>query len=105
MPFSDIFHENNKYKPHSNAKVFSHIEGEWTESLRCDDEIYWHVNEYDVLPMRRMKYILPSDSINREDLKYFINNDEKLAQEIKENFEQLQRDDRKLREKFNKKKL
>jgi hypothetical protein len=51
-----------------------------------------------------MNFILPSDSIFREDLKNLINDDERLAQEIKERYEESQRDDRKLREKFIKKK-
>jgi hypothetical protein len=70
--------------------------------MRCDDEPYWNVDDYELIPMRKVNLTLPSDSSLREDLKYFINNEEHISQEIKEKYEQIQRDDRKLREKYRK---
>jgi hypothetical protein len=70
--------------------------------MRCDDENYWNVNNYEIIPMRKLNYTLPSDSSLREDIKYFIADEEEKAQEIKEKYEQIQRDDRKLRDKYSK---
>lgn len=70
--------------------------------MRCDDENYWDVNDYEIIPMRKLNYTLPSDSSLREDIKYFIADEEEKAQEIKEKYEQIQRDDRKLRDKYSK---
>ena len=47
-----------------------------------------------------MDFTLPSDSTFREDVKLFKEGKETEAQTIKENYEQVQRDDRKLREKY-----
>lgn len=49
-----------------------------------------------------MDYVLPSDSSKRDDLIKFVNGDETEAQAIKEKYEDIQRNDRKLREKNNK---
>jgi Na+/phosphate symporter len=45
-----------------------------------------------------MEYTLPSDSTYREDLNFFLKDDEENAQIMKEKMEELQRADRKLRE-------
>jgi hypothetical protein len=44
--------------------------------------------------------VLPSDSSFREDLNLFINGNETEAQSIKEKYEDVQRNDRNLREKY-----
>ena len=48
----------------------------------------------------KMENTLQSDSWNRDDLKDFIKGDEESAQKNKEKLEEIQRGDRKLREKY-----
>lgn len=48
--------------------------------------------------MYQTSYILPSDSKYRTDLSEYIKNNDKLAQENKDKLEDIQRQDRKLRE-------
>ncbi len=50
------------------------------------------------MPIFQNKIILPSDSSFRSDLQALIENDEAKAQILKEELEELQRNDRKLRE-------
>jgi hypothetical protein len=49
-----------------------------------------------------MEYTLPSDSTFREDLNFFLKDDEENAQIMKEKMEERQRTDRKLREPYSK---
>lgn len=56
-----------------------------------------------MLPIFRNKVTLPSDSHYRKDLSALLENDEAKAQIFKEEIEELQRNDRKLREEFHKK--
>jgi hypothetical protein len=52
--------------------------------------------------MYKQYFTLPSDSSLREDLNFFIKDDETNAQLYKEKYEQVQRNDRELRLKFQK---
>lgn len=87
-----------------NTKSYTKIAGRWTQSVTFDKKEYWKQGEYDLLPMMKMKYTLPSDSWNREDLIEFIKGNEETAQQNKEKLEEIQRNDRKLREKWKKEK-
>ena len=58
------------------AKCLCKIEGEWTSSIRFDDEEYWDIEEYKLIQMYHNGYILPSDSSLRKDLICLINNEE-----------------------------
>ncbi len=53
-------------------------------------------------PLAKMDYFLPSDSILREDLNYFLEGKETESQAVKEKYEDIQRNDRKLREQYEK---
>ena len=89
-----------------NAKNHCNIEGQWTKYLDFQNERYWDKAEYPLANYYKdSNYILPSDSTLREDLNYFINNDEINAQIWKEKLEDQQRNDRKFREKEIKKKV
>jgi len=57
-----------------------------------------------LLPIIRVKDSLPSDSHLRKDLLALLENDEAKAQGFKEEIEEIQRNDRKLREEYSKKK-
>lgn len=83
-----------------NSKEICKITGEWTNHLKFAEDIYWNINDYTRLPIFQKKNLLPSDSSFRKDLQNLINNDEESSQNHKEELEELQRNDRKLREKF-----
>ncbi len=79
------------------------INGEWSENLYFNNEIYWWVKDHEPVTMTKMDFVLPSDSTMREDLNSLLNDDLTNAQSSKESLEEKQRHDRKLREKFAKK--
>ena len=84
--------------------MLSYIEGNWIDYVMIDGERYWEIDKQLPLPVTNLTDPLPSDSSYREDLKAFIANNEEEAQKQKEIMEEIQRNDRKLREKFVKKK-
>ena len=57
---------------------------------------------YPFFPMEKQTFTLPSDSLYREDLILLKTGDAEMAQKAKMNLEEIQRNDRKLREKYNK---
>lgn len=74
-------------------KFISKAEGIWNNHLEFDGVKYWddkrdfpYICEYEINP-------LPSDSLYREDLLYFLKNDKKKAQDKKEEIEESQRYD------------
>ena len=78
------------------------IEGYWTMFLDIDNKRYWNFDEYRPYPLAPHPNILPSDSTYRTDLKSLIEENVEEAQVQKDNLENIQRRDRKLRESFNK---
>ena len=95
-----IDNEGAKHEREKKATSFCSISGEWSSFISFDNEIYWTRNNEDLLSLYFMDFTLPSDSTFREDVKLFKEGKETEAQTIKENYEQVQRDDRKLREKY-----
>ena len=93
------FEKNGKHTKNKDAKSLCKIEGEWTNYISFDGHKYWTVKDYEPIPLYKMEYTLPSDSTNRADLNYLLQNDEINAQAEKEKLEELQRADRKLRKK------
>ena len=82
----------------------SKITGEWTNNIKFDDVQYWGVHDDNILKMYHdEKYMLPSDGSLRTDLQCFIKNKEDASQKEKERLEVRQREDRKLRAKWDKK--
>ena len=79
--------------------IFGYITGT-VKNICFDKKEYWKQGQYDLLPMMRMENTLLSDSWNRDDLRDFIKGDEENAQKNKEKLEEIQRRDRKLREKY-----
>lgn len=76
----------------------STVEGEFTNMVRFDGKSYW-VYDYDGFPkIKRMKNILDSDSMYRDDLVWIKKGDENLSQRFKVKLEEIQRKDKKLRE-------
>ena len=65
-------------------KSLCKIEGEWTSSIRFDDEEYWDIEDYKMIQMYHYGYLCPSDSSLRPDLIYFIKDDQEKSQIEKE---------------------
>ena len=87
----------------SGRKV-SEITGNYTGYVDFDEKRYWDYREKDKVcfPVRKVSHYLPSDSRVRSDAITFQNNPVEEAQAEKERLENIQRNDRKLREVVNK---
>ena len=96
-----IDEKGGKHEINKNAKSFSEISGEWTKELKFDDNIYWVRDLGNLLKFYEPKYKLKSDSTYREDMRAWIEtNDENFAQIKKEECEELQRRDARLRSEY-----
>ena len=81
------------------------INGEWTGSIRFDDVEYWGIQDDNILTMYHDEdLMLPSDGSLRTDLQCFTKGIEEASQKEKERLEGRQREDRKLRAEWAKKK-
>ena len=78
-------------------KSLCKIEGEWTSSIRFDDEEYWDIEDYKLIQMYHYGYLCPSDSSLRPDLIYFIKDDQEKSQIEKEKIEAEDEKDKNLR--------
>ncbi|OQR99288.1 hypothetical protein ACHHYP_07092 [Achlya hypogyna] len=72
------------------------VSGSWLEDLRFDDAVYWSLTKDSCAPVVWLPddKVLPSDSRNRQDLKFLGQGDLEEAQEWKLQLEVLQRADR-----------
>ena len=82
------------------AKSLCKIEGEWTSSIRFDDEEYWDIEDYNLIQMYHHGFLLPSDSTLRLDLISYINDDQEKSQTEKEKNEADEEKDKVLRKKY-----
>ena len=101
---SSFVNMNPKSANHSLNKGYKSlckIEGEWTSSLRFDDEEYWDIEDYQLIQMYHNGYLCPSDSSLRLDLINFIKNDQEQSQKEKEKIEEDAEKDITLRKKKN----
>ena len=81
----------------NNITIYSKMEGSWIKNLKIDDETVW---DYKKLKPQSLWYVnnpLPSDCRFRTDLIALLNSDLSKAQELKDELENIQRNDRKLR--------
>ena len=77
----------------------------WLGQVIFDDKIYWSIFDPEQKwTQNGIGFILPSDSTKREDLNYLVKGDLEKAQNSKVKLEQLQRDDQKKRDDYEKKK-
>ena len=90
--------EKNVYKINSEKNILSKIEGEWSRYLKFDGKEYWRQGESGSAEMYKQPFNLPSDSLFREDTILLKNGFEDLAQQAKTSLEEIQRNDKKLRE-------
>ena len=79
------------------------ISGEWTNNIKFDDEEYWGIHDDNLLTMYHDENLMcPSDGSLRTDLQCFIKGNVDASQKEKEKMEVRQREDRKLRAKWDK---
>ncbi len=89
----------DKFTLKDDFTIFASFKGNWTSNYYFDDELIWDYEDYKHFDLLRMAYTLPSDSTCREDLVLLRNGDEEKAGEAKIKLEEIQRRDRKLRQK------
>lgn len=93
-----VSEKNCAHKLVDKAIQYNTISGEWAKELLIDTEDkYWDIKEYQLLPIVKVGYQLPSDGRNRKDLLAVMKGDQETAQAEKEKMEVQQRVDRKLR--------
>lgn len=80
-------------------KSLCRIDGEWTSVCRFDDEEYWDVEDYNLIPMYHYGFLCPSDSSLRPDLIEFIKDNQEKSQVEKEKIEEDEEKDKNLRKK------
>jgi hypothetical protein len=81
-------------------EIKSEGHGTWLGQIYVDGKKFWsHDDEYNEWRQDGFDIVLQSDSSKRDDLIGIINNDFENAQKFKEELENLQRKDKKLREK------
>jgi hypothetical protein len=90
--------EKNIYRINSEKNIMSKIEGEWSRCVKFDGKDYWRQGENKSVDILKQDFILPSDSLYREDTILLKNGFDDLAQQAKTSLEEIQRNDRRLRE-------
>ena len=84
--------------------MISYIEGNWFDYVMIDGDNYWEIDKVKPGKLVSIPDPLQSDSTLRSDLRALIEGNEAEAQRQKEILEEIQRNDRKLREQATKKK-
>ena len=87
---------------YQNNKKVSSISGSFMSNIDFDGKRYWDIRQNFNIKLIEFEKNLPSSSIYREDRILLEENKINEGQIAKENLENIQRADRKLREKFNK---
>ena len=91
--------KDNSYTLNKNYKPIVDVHGEWTKNIYFDSEIIWDNSDYPHYDLLRQKFTLNSDSTLRDDLILLKNHQEDEASKAKIRLEEIQRKDKKLREK------
>jgi hypothetical protein len=102
-----ILSKNSKFDKKENCftnvdqskHILCSIEGEFTNYVKLDGVNYWEHDKCEHPPFKRMSYTLPSDSTFREDLNWLKKGDEGMSQKTKIKLEDIQRHEKRLREK------
>jgi hypothetical protein len=92
--------EIEKVEKDMEIQVYHKIDGNWTDSLKIDEVEVWN-KQYKYLTLQYINNPLPSDCRFRTDLIALLNLDLFKAQEQKDEGEDIQRNDKKLRKKAN----
>lgn len=80
------------------AQVVSRLSGEWIGKILFDDKQAFDFETQLPVELEYSQNPLPSDSILRSDVIELLNNDMNVAQDEKDRLEEIQRNDRKLRQ-------
>ena len=78
--------------------IIAYMEGNWLENIKIDGDVYWEIGKEEPASLIDAKVSLDSDSTKRPDAIALKQNKEEEAQNHKEELEDIQRKDRKLRE-------
>ena len=100
--FVNIDEKGCNHSLKKGAQTLCKIEGEWTSSIKFDDEEYWNIEDYQLIQMYHYGFLLPSDASLRLDLINFIKDDQEKSQAEKEKNEAQEEKDDELRKKYNK---
>ncbi len=96
--------KDDSRKAFYSKDVISYIEGNWLEEMKIDGDVFWEVGKDKVHELTPASDSLPSDSSKRPDSIALTAGKEADAQKFKDQIEDIQRKDRKLREEALKKK-
>lgn len=104
--FMAKFQNGKRKEPEEKDRVreLGKVNGNWHRGVRFNGEEVLNFDRQFPLSLEYEQHPLPSDANWREDIEYRRRNETTRAQTEKERLEVLQRKDRKLREKFHKKK-
>lgn len=91
---------NFEFITNDNFTKLIEFSGNWGTHIEENDEVLWQRNTSQYHEMRRTKYCLPSDSTLRSDLWCLKHGDVVNSQLQKNRLEEIQRGDRKLRDKY-----
>ena len=84
----------------ANSKEYGKFEGQWTSYISFDNVEYWNNNKTKSLTIFSHEFTLPSDGRYREDLINLIKGNQEQSQSEKEKLENIEKQDKKLREKY-----
>lgn len=86
-----------------SCEIIAGLEGYWIEKLDCEGKCYWDINRTDPAPIiEGQEKILPSDSRLRNDLKVMIAGNMVEAERLRDEYEEHEENDRRLRERASK---
>jgi len=101
---SEALLKDTSRKAFYSKEIISYIEGNWIDYMMIDGDKYWEMGKVKPAPVTEPTNPLPSDATFRSDLQQLIAGDLDKSQKEKERLEEIQRNDRKLREQAKKKK-
>ena len=78
--------------------MLAKLEGEWSRFININDVCYWLQEEEKLEDMERLSYTVPSDCHFRPDLILYKMGLNEQAQEAKVDLEEIQRNDKHLRD-------
>jgi hypothetical protein len=106
--FKGFITKNKELLKDTSRKAFyskdmiSYFEGQWLEYVIIDGDTYWELGREMPSKLISAPNHLESDSVNRPDLQLLLKGDEAGGQKMKDELEDIQRKDRKLREPYDK---
>ena len=96
--FQNIENKNNRLTVKDTKKnILSCIVGEYMSYVNFDGKSYLNIERKELPTFERPAYVLPSDSLFREDKNNMIRKDIEMGQKAKDELERIQRNDRNIR--------